>query len=393
MALSGGKGMAPTPRRHLVSGLCVGLALLGTLASTAVAGAPRLRCGETVVGELGAGGAASFEFPARAGDVVRLHAAGSALPTVTLRAPDASPIPPTSPLPLSGVYTVELGGGAAGGYGLTLEGVSGSINGGGNGWPPLVCGSGVPDGALSIACGQTRGGALDVVGDSDVYSFLAESGDLVTITIGDVVPGFDPQAELFAPGGALLALSDQPACRPSQACASGPLPAAGVYTIRVWQPSALTTGAYTLELARNPCASDCQDGVDNDGDGLIDFPADLGCANADDLSERRECNDGYDNDGDGFTDFAGGDLGCPTNNSTIEDAQCDDGRDNDLDGAIDADGGDAGPPDAQCAGDPSVSTEAPQQTGTTGCGIGPELLGLGLLLALRRRTAGALRAS
>jgi hypothetical protein len=142
-------------------------------------------------------------------------------------------------------------------------------------------------------------------------------------------------------------------------------------------------------MNRSPCASDCQDGIDNDADGLVDFPTDLGCANASDLSERHECNDGFDNDGDGLTDFGGGDASCPTNNSTIEDAQCDDGRDNDGDGTIDADGGGAGAPDAYCAGVPSSSLEAPQSSGGGGggggCGIGPELLVLLPLLAGLRR--------
>ena len=354
------------------------LALTAALALPAVAH-PRLRCGETVAGTLPAGGTAWFEFPAQSGDVVRIQAAGPALPSLALRAPDTSLVSPTDPLPQSGLYTIELGAGAAGGYGLTLETVSGSLNGGGNGWPPLVCGG--ADGSLAIACGQTRSGALDVAGDSDVYTFLAEAGDVATITIADSAAGFAPVAELYAPGGAQLG----PACGPNASCVSAPLPAAGAYSIRVVQPGAAATGAYTLQASRSPCASDCQDGIDNDGDDLVDYPQDKGCSAADDLSERRECNDGYDNDGDGITDFAGGDLGCPTNNSTLEDGQCDDGRDNDLDGAIDADGGGAGPPDSYCAGDPSASTEAAQVT--SGCGIGPELLVLAPLFALRRRRA------
>ena len=50
----------------------------------------------------------------------------------------------------------------------------------------------------------------------------------------------------------------------------------------------------------------CSDGIDNDKDGLVDFPEDAGCADADDMSERgavSECDDGIDNDGDGNVDF------------------------------------------------------------------------------------------
>jgi hypothetical protein len=138
-------------------------------------------------------------------------------------------------------------------------------------------------------------------------------------------------------------------------------------------------------MNRSPCASDCQDGIDNDGDGLTDFPTDLGCSGPADLSEKRECNDGFDNDGDGLTDFAGGDVGCPTTNSTVEDPQCDDGRDNDGDGKLDWDGAGTGTPDDYCGGVASIVVEAPPQSGGA-CGVGPELaLLLPLLGALRRR--------
>jgi DNA-binding beta-propeller fold protein YncE len=52
-----------------------------------------------------------------------------------------------------------------------------------------------------------------------------------------------------------------------------------------------------------PPAPACSNGIDDDGDGLVDFPADRGCASA--LSNREDpaCNDGIDNDGDGLVDF------------------------------------------------------------------------------------------
>jgi spore coat protein A len=94
----------------------------------------------------------------------------------------------------------------------------------------------------------------------------------------------------------------------------------------------------------------CQDGIDNDGDGLIDFAGgDPGCESASDLGERaphRVCDDGIDNDGDGLRDFTPdgdgdgiadppGDPGCRIAASNLEDPQCSDGRDNDGDGRID----------------------------------------------------------
>src|SRR5688572_28530243 len=44
----------------------------------------------------------------------------------------------------------------------------------------------------------------------------------------------------------------------------------------------------------------CNDGIDNDTDTLIDFPADWGCDGTDDdeeLDPTRQGNDGVDNDG------------------------------------------------------------------------------------------------
>lgn len=77
-------------------------------------------------------------------------------------------------------------------------------------------------------------------------------------------------------------------------------------------------GAYyangPLPLVDRPPAA-CADGLDNDGDGQTDFPADPGCASAGDTSETEPlpppaiCADGLDNDGDGLTDFPA-DPGC-----------------------------------------------------------------------------------
>lgn len=83
----------------------------------------------------------------------------------------------------------------------------------------------------------------------------------------------------------------------------------------------------------------CADGIDNDGDGAQDFPADTSCSSAsdnDELNPRPQCQDGADNDGDGFTDLS--DPGCSSNQDNNEGdgtSQCQDGIDNDNDGAAD----------------------------------------------------------
>lgn len=57
----------------------------------------------------------------------------------------------------------------------------------------------------------------------------------------------------------------------------------------------------------------CNDGRDNDGDGLIDYPDDPGCDSAGDEDEYNApppaCADNEDNDGDGLTDYPD-DPGC-----------------------------------------------------------------------------------
>jgi hypothetical protein len=65
---------------------------------------------------------------------------------------------------------------------------------------------------------------------------------------------------------------------------------------------------------------DCSDGLDDDGDGLTDFPNDPGCTDAFDTDERGaayECDNGLDDDGDGLFDYPD-DFGC---SSPFDDAE------------------------------------------------------------------------
>jgi hypothetical protein len=98
----------------------------------------------------------------------------------------------------------------------------------------------------------------------------------------------------------------------------------------------------------------CNDGLDNDGNGHLDYPDDPGCESELDPQEAqvktpRQCSDGVDNDGDGRTDFASAqhDTGC---DSASDDDEfnvvlpaCGDGVDNDRDGLTDF------PADSQCS--------------------------------------------
>ncbi|MGN6104036.1 MAG: hypothetical protein ACTHU0_02935, partial [Kofleriaceae bacterium] len=117
----------------------------------------------------------------------------------------------------------------------------------------------------------------------------------------------------------------------------------------------------------------CSDGIDNDGDGDIDFPDDLGCDSDTDESEdtpaKPQCSDNRDNDGDGLKDFPN-DPGCdsPLADSETDDCpdgpncpQCANGRDDDANGKTDF------PADPGCtsAADPIEFFDMPNACGTS----------------------------
>lgn len=179
-------------------------------------------------------------------------------------------------------------------------------------------------------------------------------------------------------------------------------------------------GAFEVETA-----AECDDGVDNDGDGLTDWDGgggspDPGCDDPADASERSdaiECDNGLDDDGDGRLDFdpetfadptqGSGDPGCASAASDDESPACQDGVNNDADVVVDFDGGQSvhgactglpggcpagvSDPDADgianidpvCQGRPWFRRESSPQSG---CGIGAEwsVVLLGLAAARRR---------
>ncbi len=120
---------------------------------------------------------------------------------------------------------------------------------------------------------------------------------------------------------------------------------------------------------------ECQNGVDDDDDGLVDWQSDPSCDDAGDASEKSEqyvCDNGIDDDGDGLADAD--DPGCADPVATLEDPQCDNGLDDNGDGLIDW-------------FDPNCQPSWPYwETTPSICGIGAELaLVLPLLARWRRR--------
>ncbi len=102
----------------------------------------------------------------------------------------------------------------------------------------------------------------------------------------------------------------------------------------------LSTNAYLN-------AAQCSDGIDNDNDGAVDYPRDLGCVSPQDNNEINDyfygnasapqCRDGIDNDRDGTVDYPR-DLSCSSPNDNDEKyplPHCSDGIDNDGDRLFD----------------------------------------------------------
>ncbi len=115
----------------------------------------------------------------------------------------------------------------------------------------------------------------------------------------------------------------------------------------------------------------CNDGIDNDGDGKIDYPEDPGCDfstdDSEDTAPKPQCKDGRDNDGDGKMDYPD-DPGCiaPEHDIEMDDCpdgvlcpQCGNGRDDDMNGTMDY----PGDPGCDTAADPTEFVSMP-----TACG-------------------------
>ena len=103
--------------------------------------------------------------------------------------------------------------------------------------------------------------------------------------------------------------------------------ATGTRTVTLTTPEDNLTHAITLTPAGGtppPAPAACEDGLDNDSDGKIDYPADPGCSSLTDTSETDpppatvECNDGVDNADpeDTLVDLA--DPGCSSSTDTDE---------------------------------------------------------------------------
>jgi hypothetical protein len=126
------------------------------------------------------------------------------------------------------------------------------------------------------------------------------------------------------------------------------------------------------------------------------FPA-IATLAAEFTADPTTCANGIDDDGDGLTDFPD-DPACQTQTFARENAQCQDGQSNDGDGLIDFDGGawanggvPVTAPDPQCVARPWRNKETPDSS----CGLGAELVlvfgALGWARVRQRRLGTAAR--
>jgi hypothetical protein len=141
-------------------------------------------------------------------------------------------------------------------------------------------------------------------------------------------------------------------------------------------------GTFSFELVR--VLADCENHLDDDGDGLTD-ELDPGCSDPSDTSEQDPglaCDNGLDDDGDFLTDLddpgCDGGPGDPSERSDL--LVCDDGEDNDGDGDIDY------PADSGCLGPEDPTEEAIEIVPALSPGSVAALAAL-LLLAARARLA------
>ena len=233
------------------------------------------------------------------------------------------------------------------------------------------------DGFALLGSQSVRWGTNEIAGSGTLGGDAA-----IATTFDEAATEHEAQAQYGDSGGAVFAKN-----------AADDWELAGImFAIDIYegQPSYVLYGnvTYAIDLSayRDQIIAavrpECSDEIGNDGDALVDFPADPGCTSAEDLSEAADCDDGLDNDGDGLADY-GSDPGCRNRQEWArEDPACDNAVDDDGDTLVDVE-------DPECAASPAWWTDegAPYREG---CGLGVELvLVIPPLAALRRRRARA----
>jgi len=159
----------------------------------------------------------------------------------------------------------------------------------------------------------------DQVQDSKIKAicenmFIMGAGD--TVQFGDAAPVVQVDTYAFC---VEAIKSGDIVCDPgdcfNRECCDGKNNNDGDILIDIWDPGCYDGIRYN-PWDDNECdyipkkgEAECSDGIDNDGDGFIDFEEDFGCRSILDFSENEkdnpQCSNRIDDDGDGLIDFDG----------------------------------------------------------------------------------------
>ncbi|MEZ4402634.1 MAG: hypothetical protein R3B06_21615 [Kofleriaceae bacterium] len=176
----------------------------------------------------------------------------------------------------------------------------------------------VPVQTLTITTVNTWDSAISVL-DSTCGTSLA-CADPNTLTLTAVAPGaYGIVMDGWGTGSGAYTMTIRGDLTAGADC-EDPLVASGVLLCPSGYACQGTAGSRTCQPAG------CNDGTDDDGDGLIDYPNDPGCTSPSDPDETDDCpsgptcpvcSNGIDDDGDGQTDYPT-DLGCSAASGTTE---------------------------------------------------------------------------
>ncbi len=258
---------------------CPGIFSIPVGAGASAAGGGAIGIGETVSGSISdAEHTQYWEFQGNAGDVVTITMTASTMSGldsylylldangVELAYNDDADDPNVGSLnsqivnfalPAAGTYTIQATrfaeefGSSSGAYDLTLV-----VAGGSAPLPPKGAGNA---GGGPIVAGQSIMGNITDVWPEQNWTFQANQGDVVTITMSAVEPntGLDSYLYLYDPAGNELTSNDDYSSNYDSQIANFIIPATGAYTIRTTRfgdEMGSTSGPYSLLLEQSAAA-------------------------------------------------------------------------------------------------------------------------------------------
>jgi len=204
---------------------------------------------------------------------------------------------------------------------ITTQVTTGTTAGANNDYKP-VCGfvsnHTAPDLLYQLDLPNMQSLSLNLTGFDGAHSLLDSScgsppvacSDPSLMTVNNVNAGrYYVVVDGWSSGSGAFTLTTTGVIAPGGSCES-PLFTAGAFTCATGSTCQGPAGA-------KKCVSQCSDGIDNNGDGRIDFPNDPACTSLADNTENNVCpgvacpvcGNGIDDDGDGAIDYPA-DIGC-----------------------------------------------------------------------------------